>query len=108
MANLLKLGVVSPDVLAWQQTLSAAGFLTPETGTFDAATDTATQAYQGVLGVTADGMVGPETLAAVKVLNPTAAIFQVPVTPPRSPSYGFLALAAAGLAYIAYVAWKER
>src|SRR6185295_13873319 len=54
-----------PDVTTWQQSLVAAGYAVPVTGTFDAATTAATIEWQKSKGLTADGIVGPKSWAAM-------------------------------------------
>jgi len=51
------------DVHAWQAVLSATGFPVEMDGIFGPATAAATKSWQGRYGITADGMVGPETRA---------------------------------------------
>ena len=57
---MLKLGDKGERVRCWQRVLD----LTPTRGEFDAATDTATRAFQAIHGLKADGIVGPKTWAA--------------------------------------------
>lgn len=53
------------DVTKWQGLLTSAGYPTPVTGTFDAATDANTRAWQQVKGLTVDGIVGPASWGAM-------------------------------------------
>ena len=68
----MRRGVCGPLVRAWQEflryspTVVAAHGRLRVTGEFDAATDAATKTYQRVLGVGADGIVGPATYAAMR------------------------------------------
>ena len=57
---MLRLGDKGERVRCWQRVLD----LTPVRGEFDAATDTATRAFQAAHGLKADGIVGPKTWAA--------------------------------------------
>jgi hypothetical protein len=54
-----------PDVQHLQQRLLELGFAVDVTGTFDAATDEAVRSFQSANGLTADGIVGPKTWAAI-------------------------------------------
>jgi peptidoglycan hydrolase-like protein with peptidoglycan-binding domain len=58
-------GASGLEVAALQRALSAAGAAAAETGAFDAATEAAVRAFQGGHGAAPDGVVGPQTLAAL-------------------------------------------
>jgi peptidoglycan hydrolase-like protein with peptidoglycan-binding domain len=62
----LRSGDTGTDVTAWQGALVAVGFgnLTPN-GSFGSATDAATKNLQTDTGITVDGIVGPQTRAAL-------------------------------------------
>lgn len=61
----LRLGTKGEAVRCLQRALD----LTPLRGEFDAATDTAVRAFQAAHGLTADGIVGPRTWAALSGLD---------------------------------------
>lgn len=63
---MLRKGSRGPEVVAWQQVLQAAQYPVMDDGVFGEATRKATIAWQEENGLTADGIVGPVTLAAVK------------------------------------------
>lgn len=63
--NTLKLGSTGADVSTWQQLLTDAGFTTQVTGTFDAATESSTRAWQKQKGLVVDGIVGPQSWSAM-------------------------------------------
>lgn len=65
MPATLRSGSAGPDVLRWQDLLTGAGFPTPETSVFDAATDAQTRAWQRSRGIAADGVVGPASWEAM-------------------------------------------
>lgn len=65
MAATIKLGSSGPDVQTWQGLLTAAGFPVSVTGTFDAATDAATRAWQKARSLVSDGIVGPASWSAM-------------------------------------------
>jgi hypothetical protein len=73
-SSLLKLGVRSAAVKAWQQRLNQwiahqTGMTKLKvTGVFDAATQTATEAMQTAAKITVDGVVGPDTERALTTL----------------------------------------
>lgn len=62
---LLKLGSTGPAVKEWQTLLTAAGYFTDITGTFDAATEAHTKQWQKDKGIGVDGKVGPESWATM-------------------------------------------
>jgi N-acetylmuramoyl-L-alanine amidase len=67
MAEILKLGSKGPAVKAWQEFLK--GLVRPALqvdSDFGPATRAATETFQAQAGVTRDGMVGPNTIAAAK------------------------------------------
>lgn len=61
----IKLGSTGADVTQLQNLLNAFGYAVAVTGTFDAATDAAVRKFQSSKGLTADGIVGPMTWAAL-------------------------------------------
>lgn len=64
--GVLKSGVAGPAVTDLQNSLTAAGYPTPATGTFDAATSASVIAFQqSHPNLTADGKVGPATRATI-------------------------------------------
>lgn len=65
MPRTLRRGDAGPEVARWQALLSGAAFPVPATGSFDAATEQATRAWQGARGLPADGVVGPASWAAM-------------------------------------------
>jgi hypothetical protein len=60
--NVLRLNSIGNDVKRWQQFLRGRGLLLDTTGTFDAATDTATRKFQRANALAVDGVVGNQTL----------------------------------------------
>jgi len=80
-SRLLKTGVQGPDVLEWQTRLIGLGFSpgTPD-GIFGKNTDQATRAFQSSRGLTADGIVGPNTIAALSL--PAASVPTTTAAPP--------------------------
>lgn len=58
-------GVVGSDVTEWQQILIAGGYDVADDGHFGPATHNATLSWQKERGLKADGIVGPQTLAAI-------------------------------------------
>ena len=68
--RVLRLGMVGTDVRAWQTFLVGQDSLTEEvTGEFDQATVEATQDFQKVHGLGADGVVGNQTLGQAMLLG---------------------------------------
>lgn len=64
--GVLKRGSSGPAVTELQNNLTAAGFSTPATGTFDAATEASVRSFQAAHpNLTNDGKVGPATTAGV-------------------------------------------
>jgi len=66
----LVLGSSGEDVVALQMWLSAAGETVYQTGIFDTTTDTAVRHFQAVHGLEVDGIVGPQTQAALNRICP--------------------------------------
>lgn len=62
-APVIRLGSTGPTVAWWRWRIG----LAPAPATFDAATDTATRAWQAQRGLTADGVVGPATWSAAGI-----------------------------------------
>jgi lysozyme len=63
----LKRGSTGPDVVAWQAFLRSEGYSTiVADGVFGVATEIATRELQRARGLTADGIVGPATMAAAR------------------------------------------
>lgn len=58
-------GATGPNVLDWQQRLLREGYVVTPDGRFDEATDNATRAFQRDSDLPANGIVGPETYAAM-------------------------------------------
>ncbi len=61
----LRYGMQGPEVLALQRALNAAGTPCPLTSAFDAATLSAVRSFQQRSGIGVDGVVGPQTVAAL-------------------------------------------
>jgi GH24 family phage-related lysozyme (muramidase) len=61
----IRAGAAGPDVTYLQETLTARGQPVEVTGVFDHATVAAVIAFQGAMGLDADGIVGPQTWKAV-------------------------------------------
>ncbi len=83
----LKQGMTSPQVLSLQQTLNANGYLIATTGAgspgmetsyFGSKTKSAVMAFQTAKGLTADGVVGPQTGAALAALTGTTSSSGLP------------------------------
>lgn len=65
--GVLKEGMVGPEVTELQSNITQAGFPAPTSGTFDAATKAAVEAFQKAHpSLTADGKVGPATTNTIK------------------------------------------
>jgi lysozyme len=60
----LKRGSIGPDVAAWQAYLAGQGYAVSTDGNFETQTEAATKAFQRAHNLTADGIVGPDTLRA--------------------------------------------
>lgn len=67
----LQRGMSGPDVSEWQVFLIAQELLAPGTndGIFGPKTDAATRAFQAEVGITVDGIVGPNTVAKAEILG---------------------------------------
>lgn len=63
---ILKIGSKGSEVKAWQQFLNSRGERLDIDGNFGPMVKAATQRFQGAFGLTADGIVGPGTLAKAK------------------------------------------
>jgi peptidoglycan hydrolase-like protein with peptidoglycan-binding domain len=70
MAATIKKGATGADVTTLQQLLNGLGFSVAVTGTFDQATHDAVVAFQKAKGLTADGIVGAKTWAALTGKEP--------------------------------------
>ena len=66
----LKRGSSGPDVLAWQSYLIGLGYKLTADGQFGVQTEDATKAFQRSRGLTADGIVGTDTLRATDASSP--------------------------------------
>lgn len=64
--SVLSFGTNGPEVKELQDALRRAGFLAPNTGQFEARTQTAVVEFQKRNGLTPDGIVGPKTWSAIK------------------------------------------
>lgn len=74
--RILQLGDRGSQVSALQERLALAGFPSKNKGIFDPATQDAVRQFQQSQGLTADGIVGPQTIAllpAISGSNPTSA-----------------------------------
>lgn len=74
--RILQLGDRGSQVNALQERLAVAGFPSKNKGIFDQATQDAVRQFQQSQGLTADGIVGPQTIAllpAISGSNPTSA-----------------------------------
>lgn len=85
--GLLKVGSRGQAVVEWQRLLIGASLLPTgaDDGVFGPNTDAATRAFQRALGVTADGVVGPATRAAVERLLAYLAALAMATPAPRFP-----------------------
>ncbi|HEY9835167.1 MAG TPA: peptidoglycan-binding protein [Stenomitos sp.] len=77
----LRLGDRGSQVSALQESLAVAGFPSGADGIFDEATQTAVMHFQQAQGLSPDGIVGPQTLAALPVIGGPN-----PASPRRNPS----------------------
>ncbi|HEY9671771.1 MAG TPA: peptidoglycan-binding protein [Waterburya sp.] len=68
-ARILQLGDRGSQVSALQESLAAAGFPANTNGIFDAATQRAVIRFQQAKSLTVDGIVGPQTLAALPAVG---------------------------------------
>ena len=80
----MKLGDKGGDVIAWQYVLRKIGFDTLPDGIFGPQTHTDTVEYQRELGVVADGIVGPATLAMHAARHPEAPYARVHTLPEQN------------------------
>ena len=72
---MLQLGSSGPDVIDLQDKLRAHGFDPgPSDGSFGPGTVTALEAFQRGTGLTADGVAGPQTVAALGLAVPAAVV----------------------------------
>src|SRR5262245_49489757 len=93
----LRRGSRGSDVGDLQSRLAAAGFdAGPVDSVFGSLTDTAVRAYQRAHGLAADGVVGPQTWAALDAARQSPAPGGPP--PSRAPAGGDPAIEALGLA----------
>jgi peptidoglycan hydrolase-like protein with peptidoglycan-binding domain len=93
--RVLKRGLSGPDVVAWQTFLRSRGYTTVALdGAFGVATEDATKAFQKSAGLTADGSVGPNTLAAAA--KPAAAAVAAVVTTITASAWRVLKRGASG------------
>ena len=85
---MLQLGSSGPDVIDLQDKLRAHGFDPgPSDGSFGPGTVTALEAFQRGTGLTADGVAGPQTVAALGLAVPAAVVSLIPsVTVPTESS----------------------
>jgi peptidoglycan hydrolase-like protein with peptidoglycan-binding domain len=65
----LELGDRGNQVVSIQKMLVAAGFAVGERGVFDEITEEAVRQFQEAKGLRVDGIVGPQTLAALPALS---------------------------------------
>lgn len=84
----LRQGARGPAVKVLQERLNSLGY-GPQTlatdGVFGAGTTAAVKAFQRVAGVTADGIVGPSTQAALRSMSPAQGMPPVTAPPPGTP-----------------------
>lgn len=86
----LKVGSSGADVVTWQHELNSLGFKgsngapLAEDGQFGGNADFATKAFQRAQGLTADGVVGPASHAAMR--NALSAAHPAPIALPASPT----------------------
>jgi peptidoglycan hydrolase-like protein with peptidoglycan-binding domain len=74
-SKVLKQGSMGPDVSAWQTFLRSQGYTNVDVdGQFGPQTADATKGFQRARGLTADGIVGPETLRASQQTAPAAVV----------------------------------
>lgn len=66
----LRRGATGEAVTTLQETLAAAGLNVPVTGLYDLRTEKAVKAYQVSRGISADGVAGSQTWAAITVNKP--------------------------------------
>jgi peptidoglycan hydrolase-like protein with peptidoglycan-binding domain len=78
--QILRFGDRGQDVRLLQRRLTAEGYPTPETGVFDQPTYIAVQRFQQSRGLVPDGIVGPNTMASLK-LNGTSTSSYVVLIP---------------------------
>ena len=77
--TVLQLGSSGPDVIDLQDKLRAHGFDPgPSDGSFGPGTVTALEAFQRGTGLTADGVAGPQTVAALGLAVPAAVVSLIP------------------------------
>jgi peptidoglycan hydrolase-like protein with peptidoglycan-binding domain len=86
---MLRLGSFGPAVVAWQGLLLELGYDPgPLDGIFGRRTLTATKEAQAALGVTVDGVVGPQTLGSAQAARPgSGPTVPVPDPPPAFPEW---------------------
>lgn len=124
--GMLRLGSTGDEVKAFQESLTTNGFPVTASGTFDAATDTATKAFQRAhKQLDVDGVGGPATRAALqrgvdvasKAKRATAAgaagaapivADQTAHAAPFLPMWSVEVLAVAFVVTVLYVAWQYR
>lgn len=108
----MKLGDRGGDVTAWQAVLQKVGFDTVTDGIFGPNTHTDTVEYQKELGIVANGIVGPQTIAAHNAKHPEipyANVHEIPgisITGEGGSAWGKY-LMLAGLGALAFLALKE-
>lgn len=80
---ILQQGSEGSAVSRLQQLLTGAGFPVPTTGTFGPLTDAAVRQFQSARGLTSDGVVGPQTWAALDKKPDTPAVPDTPTNDGR-------------------------
>lgn len=98
----LQVGSRGADVANVQQMLVTAGFEVTVDGVFGADTEEAVRLFQSQAGITADGVVGPVTMTALRTATGSQVGFEDDVIEVGGPKFPWwlLALGGAGALYM--------